>query len=225
MLWPLLGTLVCVAFAVALARQYLQRRRPYLLLWAIALVLYAVASFSLLLGALDGWTDAEYRAFWLFGAALTVPYLAAGEVFLLARRGWLTTLVLLVLAFATAFAFNRIRTAMIDEEALVADLPRGSEVFAADPFVLTLARVMSTVAYVALIVGTLWSAWRMRGAPELRSRLVGTALIALGATVVAAGSVFAATGNLVGFSLLNTVGVCAMFWGFLRASTPVASHS
>jgi hypothetical protein len=43
----------------------------------------------------------------------------------------------------------------------------------------------------------------------------------VGATIVAAGSAFAATGILPGFSVALTAGIAVMFWGFLRASKPV----
>jgi amino acid permease len=58
----------------------------------------------------------------------------------------------------------------------------------------------------------------MRGRPELKDRFIGTLLIAVGATIVAAGSAFAATGVLLGFSLTIVAGICVMFAGFVRAS-------
>jgi hypothetical protein len=61
----------------------------------------------------------------------------------------------------------------------------------------------------------------MRGRPELKDRFVGTLLIAIGATIVAGGSTFAALGELTGFVLTLVVGIVVMFWGFLRASRPV----
>jgi hypothetical protein len=151
---------------------------------------------------------------------LNVPYLAAGELLLLIRRRSPTTVLLLVLLFGTAFAVARVRTAHIVGGALDSDLPSGADVFSRDGFALTLARLYSFPAYGILLVGTAWSAWRMRGQPELRDRFAGTMGIAVGATVVAAGSAFAATGNAVGFSLTLAVGVASMFWGFLRASRP-----
>jgi hypothetical protein len=60
----------------------------------------------------------------------------------------------------------------------------------------------------------------MRGAPVLRNRFFGTLAIAGGATVVAAGAAFAATGILIGLSLTLVAGVALMFWGFLLASRP-----
>ena len=82
-----------------------------------------------------------------------------------------------------------------------------------------LPQIVSIPAYTVLIVGTLWSAWKMRGRPELRERFLGTLLIAFGATIVAVGgSAFAAAGDLFLFALMLSVGVTVMFVGFLRAS-------
>ncbi|GIV00507.1 MAG: hypothetical protein KatS3mg014_2122 [Actinomycetota bacterium] len=213
---PLLAAAIALCFAVLLLRAYTRRRRPAQLLWAAALLMYAGASFALALGVLDGWSVAEYRWYWALGAVLNVPYLAAGELFLLVRERRVRLAALLLLAFGTAFALARVRTGTVDVVALGRELPRGSEAWAEDPFVLDLARYYAFPAYFFLVGGTLWSAWRMRGRPELRDRFLGTLGIAIGATVIAAGSAFALAGQLAGFSATLAVGVAAMFWGFLR---------
>ncbi|HEX5950228.1 MAG TPA: hypothetical protein VFZ96_04450 [Actinomycetota bacterium] len=220
---PLAASIVALGFAAVLGWRSLGRLRPAELLWALALLMYAAASFALFLGVLDGWSAAEYRVYWLFGAVLNVPYLAAGELLLLVRdrRVWLPALVLLV--FATAFAVARIRTAPLEAAALAADLPRGAEAWSGDTLALDLARLYAFPTYAFLVGGTLWSAWRMRGRPELRDRFLGTLGIAIGATVVAAGSAFAASGNVAGFSATLAAGISAMFWGFLRATRRVAA--
>jgi hypothetical protein len=84
---PLAAALVALAFAGAIARQYLARRRSYQAIWASALLMYAVASFMVFLGALDGWSAAEFRWYWVLGAVLNVPFLAQGELDLLVKRG------------------------------------------------------------------------------------------------------------------------------------------
>jgi hypothetical protein len=216
--FPLLAAVVALVFSALLFRQYFQRRRPYQLAWAIALLMYAAASVALFLGVLSGWTPTEYRVYWLFGAVLTVPFLALGEVALLVRNRAVVNAATLLIVFLTAFATTRIRTATIDSAALSKDLPSGKDVFASDPFVTDLARYYAFPAYFLLIGGTLWSAWKMRGAPDLRDRFLGTLLIAIGATVVAAGSAFALKGLLIGFSATLALGVALMFLGFLRAS-------
>ena len=77
--------------------------------------------------------------------------------------------------------------------------PRGIKVLGDGTPAHRLAQLVAYPAYFILLFGTLWSAAKMRGRPELRDRFVGTLLIAIGATVVAAGAAFAATGMLAGF--------------------------
>src|SRR5690606_12869692 len=50
-----------------------------------ALVLFALASGSLLAGVLGGWSATEFRSFYLFGAVLNVPWLAIGSLAVNAR--------------------------------------------------------------------------------------------------------------------------------------------
>src|SRR5439155_4809455 len=165
---PLAAALVALVFAALLGRQYLDRRRPYQLLWVIALLMYAIASIALFAGVLSGWTTSAFRVYWLFGAVLTVPYLAMGEVYLLVKNRVVVNALLLLLVFASAFAVSRIRTAAIDPAALGSRLPSGKDAWAADPFVLHMAQIYAYPTYAFLVAGTLWSAWRMRSAPHLR---------------------------------------------------------
>jgi hypothetical protein len=217
-IFPLGAAAVALAFALLLLRQFLARRRTSQCLWAVALLMFAAASFAVFLGVLGGWSSGGYRVFWLFGAVLNVPFLAAGELDLLVRRRGIATALLLVLLFGAAFALSRVISAHMADMALHRDLPSGNDVFARDRFVLAMARLYSIPAYVVLVGGAVSSAWAMRGRAELRDRFAGTLGIVAGATVVAAGSAFAATGNATGFSLTLALGVAVMFWGFLRAS-------
>jgi hypothetical protein len=84
--FPALAALVALVFAVALARQYLDRRRSAQAFWAVALLMYAVASAMVALGTVGGWTATEFRLYWALGAVLNVPFLAQGEMDLLVRN-------------------------------------------------------------------------------------------------------------------------------------------
>ena len=224
---PLLAALIALAFAGVLARRYPDRRRPHEALWAVALLMYAAASFMVVLGVLGDWSAFEYRTYWLLGAALNVPFLAAGEVVLLFRRPWVLVVVLLALVFVTGYSFGVVRTAGIaDPAALGRDLPSGKVVFGAGTAAHRLPQVIAIPAYLVLVGGALWSAWRMQGRPERRDAFYGVLGIALGATIIAAvGSAFAAAGNFTVFSLALAVGIAVMFWGFLRASRHAAART
>lgn len=217
--FPLAAAIVSAAFAALLLRQFAARRRPYQAVWVVALLMYAAASFALFLGVLGDWTTAEYRVYWLFGAVLNVPFLALGELYLLVKSRTVMNVLLVALLFASAFAASRVRTANLDVAALAKDLPLGKDVFAADTLPYRLSQFYAYPAYFLLLGGSVWSAWRMRGRPELRDRAVGTVGIAVGATIVAIGSGVGAGLNVVPlFSIGLALGIAVMFWGFLLAS-------
>lgn len=223
--FPLAAGAVAFVFAGMLARHFAERRRPFQLLWTLALAMYGVASLAMAGGVLDGWSTLEFQAFWALGAVLNVPFLAAGEIVLLFRTRWVLWAVWLVLVFFTAFTVAVLSGAEIASGALREQLPLGREVFGAGTSAHGLARLGSYPAFAILVAGALWSVWTMRGRPELRNRSAGTLLIAAGATVVAAGSAFAAAGVVAGFSLTLTAGIGVMFWGFVRASRPVGADA
>jgi hypothetical protein len=223
--FPLVAAVVAFAFAASLARQYRRRRRPYQLVWTIALAMYGVASLAVAAGAAGGWSRTEFQVYWGLGAVLNVPFLAAGELLLLFRRSSVLWATSLVLVFVTAYTVTVLRTAAMDSSALTADLPSGKDVFGDGTAAHRLPQLVSIPSYVVLVVAAAWSAWTMRGHRDLHDRFVGTLLIAAGATVIAGlGSAFAALGELEAFSVALLAGVAAMFWGFLRASRSPATR-
>jgi hypothetical protein len=222
-IFPLAAAAISLVFAAMLIVRFLRKRDAALGLWAVALLMYAVASFAMFLGALSNWTSGEFRLYWMFGAALTVPYLAQGELYLLLRQRWIADVVLLALVLGTGFAVAKIQSAPVHTGPLRDQLPLGRDVFGGGSEAHRLPQLYSIPAYVVLVAGALWSAWRMRSVPSLRDRARGTFGIAVGATIVAVGSgIGAGYGVVALFSISLTAGVAMMFWGFLRASRPSA---
>ena len=218
---PIAASVVALAFGVHLLVRAGRQRTWHEAVWGVALLMFAAASGALAFGVADGWSSAEFRTYWLFGAVLNVPYLALGEVYLLARRPWLGHLVLVVLLAASAWAAGEVRSAPVDTDVLETErFFAGREVLGEDAPARTLAFVYSYAGTAVLVLGILWSALAMRGRPDLRGRLYGALLIALGALIVAGGSAFAAAGSFAGFSLTLAVGVTVMYWGFLTATRP-----
>ena len=210
---PLVAALVAVVFAVQLLRQYLARRRPYALAWALALALFGVASTMVAIGVAAGWSPLVFGLYWIAGALLNVPLLALGQLMLLdAKRTvlyWTFAGVFAVwaVAFTLMAGFD---TAVLAEESARHSIPLGSDVLRnttayslASPFSYTFAVV---------VIGSIWSA--------VRSRRWAVLLIALGVFVAALGSFAVATGRDLLFSVFLATGVIVMYGGFLAASRP-----
>jgi hypothetical protein len=217
---PLAAAIVALTFAAALARRSVERRQVYLAVWSGALLMYAVATLAAAAGLLWGWNRTLFEVYWILGAVLNVPLLAAGEVQLLGRGSrFIGSAVWVVLAFLTAYTIAVTRGAAMDPSALAEQLPSGKEVFGDGEAAHRLPQLIAIPSYLVLVAGAAWSAWRMRGRPDLRDRFMGTLWIVLGASVTAvAGSAFAAAGHPVAFSISLLAGVAVMFAGFLRAT-------
>lgn len=110
------ATAVSGLFAVTLLRRWWDRgrRNTALMVWGVALLMFCTASAALLSGVVGGWTSAEFRVFYLFGAVLNVPWLALGSIVVNADRQAVSRwsgVVLLILA------------AVLARQVVVADTP------------------------------------------------------------------------------------------------------
>jgi hypothetical protein len=219
---PIVAALVALAFGVHLLVRSGRRRSWHEATWGVSMLMFATATVALILGVVDGWSSAEFRAYWLFGAVLTVPYLALGELYLLIRPRWVPHLLLAGLLVATAVAGAEVRTAAVSG-ALANEFPLGREVFGDGSTAHRLSQYYAYPGYFILVGGAIWSAFRIRGREELRTRFLGILLIAVGATVVFIGSgVGAGFGNFAVFSVGHAIGIAVMYWGFLTATRPRA---
>jgi hypothetical protein len=219
---PIVAALVALAFGVHLLVRSGRRRSWHEATWGVSMLMFATATGALILGVVDGWSSAEFRAYWLFGAVLTVPYLALGELYLLIRPRWVPHLLLAGLLVATAVAGAEVRTAAVSG-ALANEFPLGREVFGDGSTAHRLSQYYAYPGYFILVGGAIWSAFRIRGREELRTRFLGILLIAVGATVVFIGSgVGAGFGNFAVFSVGHAIGIAVMYWGFLTATRPRA---
>lgn len=218
-LLPIAASLIALVFGLHLLWRSGRRRSWFEGVWGLAMLMFAIASGALALGVADGWSSAEFRVYWLFGAVLNVPFLALGEAYLLIRARWVSHLLLLLVLGAAAWASAEIRSAPLDPDVLrTQEFFTGREVLGVDAPARTLALVYSYTGTAILVLGILWSALGMHGRPELRNRFYGVLLVAAGASVVAGGAAFAAAANFAGFSVTLAAGAGVMYWGFLTAT-------
>jgi hypothetical protein len=124
-------------FAATLLRRFLARGRTNraLLFWGVAMVFFCVAAVGLLTGVVGGWTSAEFRAFYLFGGVLNVPWLALGSITVNARSPAVSRWTGGVLL---ALALTLVRQVLVGEE----------------PELWLPAAVLATLWAVLLLVGT-----------------------------------------------------------------------
>ena len=211
------ATLVAFAATLSTFDRWLVRRRPHEAAWATAFALFAVASGALALGAGLGWTSATFRVFYLFGAILNVPVLAAGTLILHGSEATRRQAVVWVALFC-AFALGVVVTAPLTAPLPVDRLARGSEVLPAMPRVA--AAVASGVGTIIVLAGAIRSAVRMRKAPGEKRRAAGNLIIAAGVLLTgASGLANSLLGEMGAFALFLALGVAVIFVGYLVSTT------
>jgi hypothetical protein len=208
---PLVTTLVSGAFAVAVAFQFLRKRRPALLAWAIGLSLFTVAAFMGFLARTGGATEVEYRLFYLFGAIANVAWLALGTILIVAPQIGRAAAAFVVAL--TGIAVYAVFATPVDL-AVAVDTGRG---FPDGSLPRILAGIGSGLGSLVLIAGALWSAWVFLRRRHQGRRALANAIIAAGVFIAAAGGTAAFTGASGILELTNLIGVSVMFVGFLLA--------
>jgi len=212
------ATAVSTLFAQAMLVRYTRTRRPQYGAWATALGMFALASAALVSGTSTGWDRGTFRAFYLFGAVLDVPWLALGTVYLLASAGVARHVRTGLLVFS-GFAAGVLLSAPMDPVHGTA-IPVGKDVFGALPRILAAAG--SGVAAIVIIVGAVVSAVRFA-----RDRSPGHGRLAAGNVLIAAGTLVLSSGGLVqgtighdeAFTLSLALGISVIYAGFLVAGS------
>jgi len=220
------ATLVSLAFACSTLERWLVRRRRHDLAWSISLFMFAAGSLALAAGAALGWDEWSFRAFYLFGGVLNVPFLALGTAYLLAgpRRGDLWAA---AVALVAAFAAGVVLVAPLTRAVEPGIFPTGKAYFGVLPRLL--AGVGSGLAALVIVGGALWSAFRLArdrrhpaglGVASAGRLAAANVLIALGTVVISAKGLFEGLGDEeLAFAAALATGITIVFAGFLLATT------
>lgn len=202
--------------AAELMMSHRARPRPHVRAWAIAMVLYALATWMLVVGLAAGWTSPVFRLFYGLGAILNVPFLGIGSAYLvLGERTGRRLLEWFSLAgiFALFITFTAPFVAELPEDGL----PAGSDVFAdigtvgptGPRFYALLFNVVGSVLLVGLAGLSAVRFWRSN-----RRLVAGNVLIMLGGIFPAFGGTLFAVGETSAFALSLLLGAALLWAGF-----------
>jgi hypothetical protein len=214
-----LATAVATVFAQATGVRFARTKAPHQGAWTLALALFALASAALATGASTGWDGGTFRAFYLLGAILNVPWLALGTIYLLWGRT-IGNRVRAGLVFFSGLATGAILAAplhgTIDP---LGNIPVGKDHFDALPRILAAAG--SGIGAIVVFGGAIYSAVRFARRRESGwgSLAGGNALIALGTLVLSSGGLLqGAVGHDEAFTISLAAGIAVIYAGFVVAS-------
>jgi len=213
-----IATAIATLFANATAVRWSRTRAPHQGAWTVALALFALASAALATGASTGWDAGTFRAFFLLGAVINVPWLALGTVYLLmgVKVGNRVRAGLLVF---TGIGIGVMLATPIHGVIAPDSIPVGKDHLDALPR--ALAGIGSGVGATVVFVGAAWSAVRFARSRRPGSGYLagGNALIALGTLVLSSGGLLQGiVGSDEAFALTLAIGIAVIYGGFTVAS-------
>ena len=190
-----------------------------MLLWGIGMIFYGIGGFCEGYFGAFGWNPTIFRLWYLFGAILVAAWLGQGTVYLLAKRTWAHSLMVL-LALGSIFGLVRVFGAELDPTLMTTSLHTGSEMSGhaiVTPGVRSLTPFFNLYGTVALVGGAAYSAWIFWKKRVLLNRTIGNILIAVGAMLPAFGGTFSRMGLSGALYISELLGAIIMFIGFMQA--------
>jgi|GEM_PF-125587 len=204
-------TAISLGLAIQVSRQYWRRRRTYQLVWSAALFLFAVGAGCQLAAGVWGWSTALYKLWYLSGAILTAAYLGQGTLYLQARRRT-AHVVMGILLLASLYAALAVWRAPVDLGQALAGASISGQGMPKNVRLLT--PFFNVFGTLLLVGGALRSSWFFLWNGGGNSRAAGTALIAVGALVVAFGGTLARFNSPAALYVTEMTGVATIFAGF-----------
>jgi hypothetical protein len=209
----LLAALAATVFAADLWLDYRRRPRPHIAAYGVGMTMFAIATWAFFVGLTFGWSGPVYRAFYLFGAILNIPFLALGSMFLVVgrRSGHVMTIVL--------GAFTAISTTLTLTVPFANPLPETGvphDIFATGfgprLFAIIGGAAGSTIL-IALSVVSIFRFWKSN-----RRIVWGNLLIVAGTFAAASGGTGLALGESSAFALSLLAAVTLIWAGYRVAS-------
>ena len=158
--------ILSLLFAASLVEQYVMRRQPYHLLWAVALGLFSMAMVLWFLRETLGLNQWIFRLWFLSGAMLVPAYLGTGVLYMMAPRrvsnAFLGYLLVVTVAAVVLVLTAHIRTpeecaaGLTALECLVPSLTL-TEMGFFPPWIRVLAAILNLYGGLAVLAGALWA--------------------------------------------------------------------
>lgn len=224
---PLMSGIISLIFAFFVLARYIKRKGTYLLIWGIGTIFYGFGGLCEAYYGFFGWNPLVFRLWYLFGAILVAAWLGQGTVFLLARRKWAVSL-LVILILGSLYGAFKVFNASLDPSMVVVATHTGSELSGkviTSPGVRILTPFFNLYGTVTMVGGAIYSAfifWRKR---VLLHRTIGNIMIAVGAILPAFGGFFSRLQIPGALYFGEFLGILLLFTGFLRATTPMKNEA
>lgn len=211
-LFPILAVALSLVFSALVGKQYLERRKPHQLLWAISFLLFAFATFAEFYSEVRGWNPILYKLYYP-STAILVGVMGAGTMYLLANRQMAHTFLGLLILTSLVMIWESLSADLIMEAFVPGQTVAGE---AMPDSVRAFSPILTISGSLALLIGAVYS-WAKTGT-------FFNVLIALGTLILGASGSAARFGQPEILYFGETLGLTVLFIGFLKSREVVAAR-
>jgi hypothetical protein len=208
---PIATTLFSIYFLFEIIPHYKSRQTKYLLWWTIGVLTFGLGTAAESYNALFGWNNVNLKYWYIVGALLGGFPLAQGSVYLLMNQ-----------RFARISSYVLVTTIVIASICVILSpikIPEGFDYKLTGKvlewnWVRLFSPFINLYAFIFLVGGAVYSAYRYYGLKNTEARFKGNILIAIGGLLPGIGGTFTRFGYVNVLYVTEFVGLLLIFIGY-----------
>ncbi|MCU0369579.1 MAG: hypothetical protein MUF39_12190 [Cyclobacteriaceae bacterium] len=209
---PILTTVLSGIFFYVLYQHWIYKQKPsYLFWWMTGVLCYGLGTLTEAIVGLFGWSEPVFKSWYILGALLGGFPLAQGSVYLIFKKHTADIMMFVVVAViivASAFVIlSPIDYSLVEPTRLTGKVLVWSKVRLVTPFV-------NMYAFVFLVGGATYSAYRYSKDSLYKARFVGNVFIAFGGLLPGIGGSFTKFGYTEVLYVTELLGIILIYMGY-----------
>lgn len=219
-MWPAATAILGFVYVVLLMRQWLVRRKPHQLAWAVGFLFYALAAVMEAYSEYtQHWDPTLYRVYIVLAASL-VGFLGLGTLYLITKRRWIGHAYLVFnLVGLAIFMWGAFNADLVMEALQPGIVVGGSALGESGSFPRIMSLWFNIPGSLLLLGGSAWSVIKFWPKPEYRYRAWANVLIFVGTLLIAASGSMARLGSSATLYVAEMIASAILLAGFLMAGT------
>lgn len=209
---PILTTVLSGIFFYILYQHWIYKQKPsYLFWWMTGVLCYGLGTLTEAIVGLVGWSEPVFKSWYILGALLGGFPLAQGSVYLIFKKRTADIMmyaVVAVIILASALVLlSPIDYSLVEPTRLTGKVLEWSKVRLVTPFV-------NMYAFVFLVGGAAYSAYRYSKDSLYKARFIGNVFIAFGGLLPGIGGSFTKFGYTEVLYVTELLGIILIYMGY-----------
>lgn len=209
---PILTTVLSGIFTYILYQHWVYKQKPsYLFWWMTGVLCYGLGTLTEAVVGIFGWSEPVFKSWYILGALLGGFPLAQGSVYLIFKKttadGMMYFIVAIILGAGLVVAFSPIDYTLVEPTRLTGKVLVWSKVRLVTP-------IVNLYAFIFLVGGAAYSAYRYSKDKIFRTRFLGNVFIALGGLLPGIGGSFTKFGYTEVLYVTELIGIILIYAGY-----------